>query len=94
MSEEVKEILIIIGLSAIGVMCSYFVSPAISHGLNKVSVEVLSQPLDIDITQKYVFVILSGICIGSSLVSILHIATDAIIQSAFMTTGVLLEFDY
>jgi hypothetical protein len=53
--EEVKQIAYLIGLSTIGILCSYLVSPLIAKELNVVSTSLLNQPLDVDITQKYVF---------------------------------------
>jgi hypothetical protein len=91
MDENLKEILIIIGMSTIGVVCSYLVSPVIAKGLNEVSVKVLEQPLNVEVTQKYVFFTLSALCIGQGLYSILQIALDIQIQTLFMSSGLLLD---
>lgn len=87
MEEQLKEIAYYVGLSTIGILCSYLVSPFIAKELNAVSTSLLNQPLNVDITQKYVFLTLSGIIVGSAGYYCLHSLLDISVQSVLLTSG-------
>lgn len=93
MDEQIKEILWTVGVSVVGVLCVYLVSPFIAAKLNDVSTKVLDQPLNVDVTQKYVFWILSGICIGHGLYAVLEIASTGIIESMLENISLIYDFD-
>jgi len=93
MSNEVKEIIWSIGLSTLGVVCVYCISPFIATKLNEVSTKVFDQPLNVDVTQKYVFWVMSGICVGNCLYSLLDISSTFFIESLFVNMSLIHDID-
>jgi hypothetical protein len=89
MEQHIKEILITIGMSAIGIACSYVVSPIIASKLSLASTKFLEQPLDVNVTTKYVFITLSTITVAASVYHILELVVHIPAESLLMATSVI-----